>query len=1298
MATSSEDGVSAAAYGGVGAGGKFRKKPFRRAHLPTTPYDRPLTAGISNSYNGSSKNPGLFAKLVVDPASKLISYGARRFFSSVFRKRLPSPPPQAQEVNCPLSDELQVAVSDCGGGTSSLLLCGSADDGISELEQLLKQKTFSRSEIDHLTGLLQSRAAVESPSVGPKKSEGGAPDFERHQPFASSLSEECMQDEDRSLRVMSSPIINSRVIEDDMVPPAELAKAYMGHRPSKISPSNLGTRNQVRREDAGLLSNVPFASKSPNMSLNMTTSVGRGDPNNGFITPKSRGRSAIYNMARTPYSRVHPISIKKEIGSTNNFYGGLSIPSSSSSLVEQNEKIEAKSMTLKRRRSVLDDDPGSVGPMRRLRQKPYLLASKIPVIAHGVESGSDLALVTSKQKLPLVVEQKNRVSKIAGQNEDDSTPSASYACVSSKSTEVAARILQHLEKLTPMEKSSESKLAAVREKSTFRLTPSMLRGQALRSMEGVDSSKLLLAVQDDQKLEDRSDVALSHDRDSTFERTGKVENGDKETVIVSAMLNPAVKNEFLESSSIPGPSITADSAVKNSVAERPQTKRAFRMSAQEDFLELDDDEHSYGLATRPLAEGRGRPNAHTLGNKRSDNEEPKHLKTTSQPEAKLPVVSSKTTESSNPRAPMIETGNDGISLSLSERENVAIQSDVLSQSVISFEKANGTNDSVPWFRLGSQAVDNTPRLPSVSVNVKPESKSENSISLLEAVSTADGSKMETPESDQGVSLDPLKTRDANGKAHTATFVSNGPLISRAPAVSFTTTSSHDANQISTAISSPLTSSTSMASFSWIGASTNATSSTSIASFGFTGFGNSNTSTSNDNSFRSNAAVSVFNFGASVDPSSALLAPSTTTISEVSELKNKAEKEPNTGSSSAIQSAVTPFVAKNSGSGPSNSSANNFQGFLPATANKSSVSDFGLVSQSTSIPISASGSLPSLNMSGSMSLTTSLSHPQFNPNQSLGFSTSASSSETSMVKSGSGPTSSVGKFGANSTLSGDSAVSLNAPATPGIFGFGLGLSSSADPVSAVGSTNGVTPPVVSFGDDSVATSVTNNANSSSIGTSGIFNFGASSSASTPAALNIFGSTWESPKPLAFSSTFTTSSPSSVFSFGTSASTTAPANATSTVFSSQSGPSSSPIFPFSTSSPAFSLPSVSLNQPIFGNRPPSFTASPSSGDQMNAEDSMAEDPVQSSAPSIPIFGQPTISPPPAGFMFGSAAPPLSNPFQFSGQQNQIAPLNPSPFQASGSLEFNNGGSFSLGSGGADKSNRKFVKVNRNKNRKR
>lgn len=109
---------------------------------------------------------------------------------------------------------------------------------------------------------------------------------------------------------------------------------------------------------------------------------------------------------------------------------------------------------------------------------------------------------------------------------------------------------------------------------------------------------------------------------------------------------------------------------------------------------------------------------------------------------------------------------------------------------------------------------------------------------------------------------------------------------------------------------------------------------------------------------------------------------------------------------------------------------------------------------------------------------------------------------------------------------------------------------------------------------------------------------------------------------------------------------------------------------------------------------FAASPVN-DQMSGEDSMAEDPVPSS-----VFGQPSVSPPPPGFAFGSTTvPSQTNPFLFSGQQNQAAPQSPSPFQATGSQEFNaGGGGFSLGSGGGDKSNRKIVRINRNKNRKK
>ncbi|KAM3236248.1 hypothetical protein P3L10_016285 [Capsicum annuum] len=95
-------------------------------------------------------------------------------------------------------------------------------------------------------------------------------------------------------------------------------------------------------------------------------------------------------------------------------------------------------------------------------------------------------------------------------------------------------------------------------------------------------------------------------------------------------------------------------------------------------------------------------------------------------------------------------------------------------------------------------------------------------------------------------------------------------------------------------------------------------------------------------------------------------------------------------------------------------------------------------------------------------------------------------------------------------------------------------------------------------------------------------------------------------------------------------------------------------------------------------------------MDMEDSMTEDSVHASSPAV-AFSQPSVLPSPGGFGFGST--PYQ--FQFGSQQNTVA-QNPSPFAASGS--FGGGGSFSLGSNDPEKSGRKIVKVNRNKNRRK
>lgn len=91
----------------------------------------------------------------------------------------------------------------------------------------------------------------------------------------------------------------------------------MGSRPSEVTPSMLGLRGQGVREDSVFLNRTPFPSKSPTMSLVPKLS-GQRPLDNGFVTPRSRGRSAVYSMARTPYSR--PQSTVKVSILSHNFF------------------------------------------------------------------------------------------------------------------------------------------------------------------------------------------------------------------------------------------------------------------------------------------------------------------------------------------------------------------------------------------------------------------------------------------------------------------------------------------------------------------------------------------------------------------------------------------------------------------------------------------------------------------------------------------------------------------------------------------------------------------------------------------------------------------------------------------------------------------------------------------------------------------------------------------------------------------------------------------------------------------
>ncbi|KAL6545429.1 hypothetical protein OROGR_009303 [Orobanche gracilis] len=1243
MATAEEGGTTAnttsSSYGGRGAGGKFRKKPF---HRQTTPYDRPSTA-----LRGNDNNSSWLKKLVVEPASKLISFSAGRFFASFLHKRLPPPPPpQPPEVEVGVTEGGQGTVLNSqdgahepsGGGYSQPMNLSSSN-GISELEHLLKQRTFTRSEVVHLRELLQSRAVELSFGDVGQINEDNAFDFARRRQFASGRVEENRNGGNRSSALMSTPIVNSKVLEDDNASPAELAKAYMGTRPSKVPPPVLGIRSRVGRED--LLGSLPSASGSPIMALSKKTPGIMAAPDNGFMTPRSRGRSAIYNMARTPYSKVHLTSSLKGSGTNSNGYAGPSM--SSSFLPESNEKLGSRPVSSKRRSSVLDDELGSIGSIRRIRQKSNLLASRLPPTSttHGVGVGPH-----AKQKLQLIGEPSHKLSKDVGENENESVPSTSYGHVPSKSNEVAAKILQHLEKMTPKERSSESKLVARRDKSPLKLIPSMLSGQALRSMEDVDSSKLMLDLQDDHKLGDRSNATLDEARNFSMQKQEKVEeNGPKQSVAPSEKWSRVANIDSVVSAKASMPSSSASVSIsKTGASQPPQKKRAFRMSAKEDYFDQDDDAHCNGPASKPLS-GKQGPTESSLTDpsKVAPFEEHRLVKPSIQPvdQPHLDIISGKTNESNSGAVTLGEVSSV-FSLPVSEGTMVAPQSAILPLPVAAFDKSKEENNH-PLFGFYSKVVKTVASLPSES-SKGTEFKIESSSSLVNVSASID-SKTKIPQLEESSHLNLFKAGDVNGKSVPVPSVaSSGPSLSSShPLVSFSAASSYDTNQISKGSAFPVPTST----------------------------GTSTPATSSDNMFGLEAAkpssLGGFQFGLPVvNPATSLSAASTTSASEAA-MGSKAEMVPNHGSSTSSLLSAGAFAATSSASnstyGISSSvgsgAPNTLQG--PLFANATKPVGFGLQDNSTQ-PVLSADALAAFNTSSN---TTSFGSSRMsqvsNPSTSFAFSPHASSEDKSVFK-----------FGATATEG--SAVCSSSGATTGIFG-----SSNAPLFTTAPGSAPLTTTASSLTSSSAFTTAT-------VGSSLVSPNSLASSSSNAPSISVFGSSWQCPNPSpAFgSSTYTGShSTGSLFSPVSSAPTTSVFNP----------PSSNSIFPFTAPSPSFlSSPSASVGQHSFG-----ASASP---DQMNAEDSMSEDPVQQqqqqqhqfSAVS-PMFGQPA---PSSTFTFGLQQP---GPFMFAGQQNQIAPpQNPSPFQASGSLEFSAGGNFSLGSGGGEKSGRKIVKISRSKNRKK
>ncbi|XP_009625596.2 nuclear pore complex protein NUP1 isoform X1 [Nicotiana tomentosiformis] len=1314
MATAGDGTATAAAYEGGGAGGKFRKRPLRR-NQNNTPYDRPPTA---------LRNSSWLTKLVVDPASKLITSGAQRFFSSIFQKRLPPsptplpPPPGPNQESKDLRQESSPneytgALVVAGQGDDHAA-CSLGDDTFSELEQLLKQKTFTRTEINRLTELLRSKAADVPMGDEEKRAEAI---LSRHALDSSSR----LMEGNRSVKVTSGgvvaiPVTNSRILEDDIASPAELAKAYMGSRSSKVSPSMLSTRSQAVREDTPLLRNVQYVQKSPLPSATTRTAGLLGVRENGFTTPRSHGRSAIYSMARTPYSRVRQTEVQKATSLTNYVNGGCS----SSRSVSEHEVLFGSKQALKRRSYVLDDDLGSVGPMRRIRQKPNLLSFGVSRPSAGVASASNL---------------HPEVSKVVGDVQDNKTTPTRHIAVPPKSSETAAKILEHLEKMTPKGKSSESKLAAGKEN---KLTPNMLHGRALRSLEDLDSPKLLQSAHDSYKLENWSKIFPPNPREP---KQGEIEQNGRSSASESAAKG---KNDTIFSFKDTQPTVETNSTVNKSATQPPPKKRAFKMSAHEDSFELEEDINSNGPSSQ-LAEGRGKLEISAADQKPLCAAEP-----TSKPAALLEV---RTPSGVLGKKSDTETPDSGATAV----KNTIFLPIAGSQSLATASNKETNVDKVPPFVFSSstQVTGSKPGSSSSVSNLasSPTDARPNPFQLDNSQKAADSNgKLEALSSGPSSSISTSGIFSLGAPSSTSSL-SNG-LFAPSPAIS---TTSALLSGSSTASASSLFGSSAASSvskeppikFGFFGVSSETVSAPSttstaettdvkaksetgttfgnlksspfvVASFAATGSGNSI-------SGFSSSVMSVVTAGSTQSQGSVFSTGGESLVSAQSQgsvfsTGGESLVSAQTSVAGSGTSVVSGSMPAHFGSSPSIANFPVF-GSAPGTTGQVSASPSknNLVGTSNAVSgifnfgASSSASSAAGRLTGSINGTAPLAF-------AFSGSSAAPASETSAPATSSSATPGTFNFGGSSLASSTNAVNISSSTTPNIFNFGG--SSLASSTNAVNISSSTTPNIFNFGGSS-STSPTNAVNTSTSATPGIFNFGANSSSSlTNAGSTVnaspftfgatsassqasstagnFGSSLQPHKSPGFTSPFSSSALSG-FTFGASSSSFATPSTSPVVFGATPSAASGSAFLFGSASST-----NSSSQPMFGNSASAFAASPGNNDNM--EDSMAEDLMQAPAPAV-SFGQPSVSPSPGGFVFGSTP----STFQFGGQQSQTAPQNSFPFAASSSLvqaasqnsspfaasssqEFGGGGSFSLGSSGLDKSSRRFVKINKNKHRKK
>ncbi|KAH7675288.1 hypothetical protein IHE45_08G126500 [Dioscorea alata] len=1126
----------------------------------------------------------------------------------------------------------------------------------------MKQKTFTRAEFDYLTELLRTRT-IESMRTEPMDDNREVSNTEKDKGIGQT-----------HFNGNTTPSKGGLSIPKEEASPAEIAKAYMGSRPSKLPSLRYSSQSHVSREDATSPNGVQFAVKPPDLSVAPRSIVPfprvPEQTENGYFTPRSRGRSAIYRMSRSPYFKVQTAA---------NVKGGTPAGESSTSsqwITTTNLMHSGGKQALKRGSSVLDNDFGSFGPIRRIRQKSNLMSplkdirksipeNLLPSASTPVSKDAIPASVSSIQKhLRFNVPRHGSGHSVDVERDDIRSSDDGVPPIPHQSGEMARKILQQLDKLVPSPKEKASELKAItRDESPSKLTLDMLHGRALRSIEHIGPANF---------VNTRSSASVDTTNDSDPQRLPQKQeiqgNGPSKSVVSNGMtsgsdskfcaVNPAT--DAKSDKRVPDAALTESSTIP--LHEKP----AFKISAPEDSLEMEEDNDDFAIAAAPGSAANGKDKQDSKSDRISETQTSEKL-VASLPQSMHPTftkISGEFDGKSTDRPAAFSFPLTSVSSTIAQPPTPTMPAPKPEISALTKEET-----FTPVFNSGSKDAPtaifslNTSDPSGFKSDRDQVSESELSIRNTSPSTQAEGINLDRGDKNQkasesfkpfgsSVSSDLPTSPPASIFAFGASVPSlnNGSLNPNPPAIfgsGIPNSGSQSSLNLSSSNSAP-SSSGNVSSFS----STAAVFSTGAA-FKF-GSGTPISSFSSASTTLETVKTPVFKFGSGTTTSasssiSTLEAGKTPTFNFTSTFQASAantESSSSTGSSGSSTSLMSsPFSSANINSATlTTSSAFSSAGTLAASSLFTSTVS-GTAAQAGPSLFSSSGSSSSTPISSAVPSTTFGSH-------------SSLSSSFPFSSSGNG----IFGFGA-SAQSSDSSLTLSSTSSQNTSNFGA----SASPIFGVqgtSSASGISNLSQSTGQLSSFSSTP------SFGMAGSPSFGFGTSP--------FGAAASSAKPFSSSSGFTFSASAGSSSAGSSSSF-----ATSAAGS---------VFSFNSAGTASTTASA---QPSFGvSAVASFGSGFPQNDQMNVEDSMTDDAVQPTVSTVPTFGQPANSPTPPSFMFGSAAavPSGGQPvFQF-GSQNSVPP-SANSFQPSGTLEFTSGGSFSLGSGG-DKSTRKIVRVRRNK----